>query len=58
MVQKMTENFAVLVALAGVIVVLYSCAFKRMWRERKDRLEADRVKPFVEEEEDLEHRSA
>lgn len=37
MLQKITENFPILIGLIVVIFALYSCAFRRMCQERKDR---------------------
>lgn len=35
MIQKITENYVVLIGLVVVMLALYSCAFSRIWRERK-----------------------
>lgn len=35
MIQKITEHYVVLIGLVVVMLALYSCAFSRIWRERK-----------------------
>lgn len=37
MIQKITENYVVLIGLVVVMLALYSCAFSRIWRERKNK---------------------
>ena len=54
MIQKITENLPVLVALVVVILALYSLAFRRIWRERRGRSETAGEKLLAAEDSDAE----
>ena len=53
MIQKVTENLPVLVGLIIIILALYSCAFRRIWRERRERTEAVRKSLFPAEDSEV-----